>query len=442
MERTPKVLKEIRGNSGSHAFPSKFYIKSVLEAYPTFFTWQHVYNEASSSTLKTSLQTAVLDAKDALAEDSTVLSTSYVENQNRYLESSLNLIQYELAHTAYNDAFALLHALSEHVDEVVAVVTKDISSEGALDLVYRKDLLSTYFEFLGLEANLRSNIEDAAKHYKTGASFSERNTSVKLKLASLHLDLGEHEEAKQIFDHLLALWSEELETANTPTSTTTTDNEDDAIYADARSSPNTSLSHGDKKNVPSKEEILFNRAWVYIHRASLFIARDAEGNYREDAIEKAISDLDNAIKDTGKRIPKLFVFSIYTQDLFPASPYIFIMFLSREWRFRCFYLAKSIFEEEILVLRFRFSSCSEPCTFLLKYIYLSFFTWHCFVLPQLLLTPLILFRSKYLTRARSEGCSIHRAFEECPHFDPNEDCGKFSCFQFFWLAVLTLFMSL
>lgn len=84
--------------------------------------------------------------------------------------------------------------------------------------------------------------------------------------------------------------------------------DDESAFSDARSSPpavdEDNSNHGNSDNTPVLGSILateaVRRAWCLIHRASLWIGRDANGTFQENAIEKALADLDEALPLVGK----------------------------------------------------------------------------------------------------------------------------------------------
>ncbi len=306
-QRTATTLKELRSNTNAmktRDFPSKSFIRSILESYPNYFGWKVAFGPSS---MKESLQAAVLDSKVNIAP-------GLHDANNRYLENSLNLIHYELVHENYQDAFALLHALEEDVD-----------NNAILGDFTLKHLISSYQELRGLEVQLRSfaHSEDALSIYRQAAEANPNNLSVCLKVASVLLDLGRLDDAKQEFDKLLVQWNESKATTNeepvivnAPGSgaSLTGDEEGDEVFSDARAgSPSCS-------SVDASTDIALiraYRAWILIHRASYFIARDSLGNYQPNAVENGLKDLDEAARLTGKSL-SLSLWHFYLQCLFPA----------------------------------------------------------------------------------------------------------------------------
>lgn len=85
--------------------------------------------------------------------------------------------------------------------------------------------------------------------------------------------------------------------------------DDETAFSDARSSPptvNDDSNHGGDKTAVLGSTLAteaVRRSWSLIHRASLWIGRDANGKFQDNAIENALTDLDEAHQLVGKSPP-------------------------------------------------------------------------------------------------------------------------------------------
>jgi tetratricopeptide (TPR) repeat protein len=117
-----------------------------------------------------------------------------------------------------------------------------------------REMLSTVVELCGTEKYLKCNMDEAIIDFKQAIQLNEYNYEAELKLASIHLELGELDNAEKCYESILS----KVDSLESPT-----------------------------KNIA--------KAWVFLHRSSLWITRSVDGTFRNDAIEKSMKDIDQAL---------------------------------------------------------------------------------------------------------------------------------------------------
>lgn len=198
-----------------------------------------------------------------------------VDDLNQKFETGLNLIRSDIANDLFASAFEILGQL------------KPLANDELLS----KSLASLFHELVGAEAHLTCNMALASSEYARAIELSPANASAQLKALSLLLEMGESKKAAEGYDKLFETWSQPL--SSTPSDDFSQIDGEDAEYSDAMPSPTTSA------DIETPEKLAINRAWLLIHRATLWVTRDETGSYLPDAINKSLGDLELSLSDSG-----------------------------------------------------------------------------------------------------------------------------------------------
>ena len=294
VELTPKKLKELRAASveSKKPFPSKSYCRNFFEAYPSSYAWKSQFYGASREDLVAAVEK--FKAQYQETPSGTV--------QDLY-QSALDLIKYDFSHDAYKKAFETLRGLP--------VVS--LSEENQVESLTYRSLLSLYHELIGTEFHLLFQIDAALKEFERAIELMPKNIDAQLKLSSLLLENGEREKALESYGRLLSLLQEQSDDGELVNASGDDAKSDSDSFADARSSPIVSP----RLESESKELKTAYRAWVYNHRASLWVSRDDNGLYNPDAFSKAIADVEKTIAESGKR-DFFLSFLLQLADSFPC----------------------------------------------------------------------------------------------------------------------------
>jgi tetratricopeptide (TPR) repeat protein len=126
--------------------------------------------------------------------------------------------------------------------------------------------LCALYDILGTVHHLKCNFNMAVDSYQTAIKLNKNNLDPNLKLAAIYLELGELENARKIYDMLC------------------------------------------------ESQMGLNLAWSLIHRSSLWITKNEKGDFIENAINLANSDIDKALELTGKYFCLVYIFHINICD--------------------------------------------------------------------------------------------------------------------------------
>ena len=157
------------------------------------------------------------------------------------INESLQKVLYDLVNNRYSSAFAEVNALR------ATLTGTDVEGDNAT--------ISTVLELCGTEKYLKCNLDEAINDFQLALKSNEHNFEAHLKLASIYVELGELSNAEKCYEDILS----KVETT-------------DSLI----------------KNIDC--------AWVLVHRSSLWVARNEEGVFLADAIEKAICDIDRSLE--------------------------------------------------------------------------------------------------------------------------------------------------
>jgi tetratricopeptide (TPR) repeat protein len=282
IERTPKTLKELRSSQAKkHHLPSKAYCRNFFEAYPSVYSWKNQFFGVSRESLSEAFQRTKRE-QTSNRDDSSLLLKSF--------ESASDLMKFDFSNDCYKKAFETLHELP------VLSVLEENKTEGTAI----RSLLSFYHEMIGTEFHLLFQIVDASREFERAIELFPRNIDAQLKYNAVLLENGEKGKALELYSKLLSLLQENRTNSSSVSSEGGRgDDKSDTLsesFADARSSPLQFLSLESEK----KELKTAYRAWIHNHRASLWVSRDENGYYASDAFQKAIDDIDQSIRESGK----------------------------------------------------------------------------------------------------------------------------------------------
>lgn len=271
LSRVGPTLTSIR-NSKDRQLPSKAFLRTFFEAYPSIYAWRVAYEDADRDSLAQTLNTAKENA-----------------DHIQILLSGLEVIRYDIVHEAITVALNNLHSIAESV----STVQKDSSSHDQRT----RSAISQYYELVGTEAHLKADLDAARAQYELALKNFPENVSCQLKLVSLLNDLGEQDAARVMLESSLAV---QTSTSAPPSPQReierTGESLDESFYSDTVTGPPLSTADDEDAAVVGSKvsQVAVQRAWCLIHRASLWIARDVHGSFQEDAIPKALADLEEA----------------------------------------------------------------------------------------------------------------------------------------------------
>lgn len=169
LSKVAPALAEIRNNK-NRSLPSKAYLRTFLEAYPSIYSWRVAYEGADRDSL-------------AQAFNAAKANTS---NASQILITGLEVIRFDIVHEAMTVAMTNLHSLEEAVKLLCQVSPAELTLK-------TRSALSQYHELLGTEAHLKADLDTARMEYDLGLLSFAENLSCQLKLVSLFNDLGDIE---------------------------------------------------------------------------------------------------------------------------------------------------------------------------------------------------------------------------------------------------------
>lgn len=283
IERTPKTLKDLRSVQKKRSLPSKAYCRNFMEAYPNSYAWKDTYYGVAREELASNYAKSRAEIPDSSS------SSSDKQAINAVLEAGLELVKYDLAHEAYKKAFETLRDIP-------------FASLDATSLL--PSLASLYHELRGTELHLMFQMQDALKEYEQATTLNPANITAQLKYNSVLLENGEREQALASYSQLIAILQKSVSDAKDKTKEKEEDADFDKVndkssdedFFDARASP---VSLPLSLEQESKEAKIAYMAWVFNHRASLWVSRDENGFFASDALVKAIEDLDTSLNLSG-----------------------------------------------------------------------------------------------------------------------------------------------
>ena len=222
---TKGILDQVRNSSENKALPSKSYCRNFLEAFPSIHEW--------------SLKYKGFDRNELLSKIENV-----GENIVLKLESELELVYYDLCHASYSRAFEKVNALV--IDDLDATLPNE------------SNLISIVAELKGTETFLRRDLKDAISFFKDALKYNSINVEASLKLASLHVELGELDEASDILATVIKIIDEK-----------------------------------------SDESLLYLKAWTLLHKATLSCSKDMNFILKAENIENGLNDIELVLAMTG-----------------------------------------------------------------------------------------------------------------------------------------------
>lgn len=167
LSKVGPTLADIRNNK-NRSLPSKAYLRTFLEAYPSIYAWR----VATESVDRDSLAQAFNAAKASTIIPSHILITG------------LELVRFDIVHEAMGVAMTNLHSLQEVVNLLYQGSPSDLNLK-------TRSAISQYHELLGTEAHLKADLDTAKMEYDLGMLSFPENLSCQLKLVTLLNDLGD-----------------------------------------------------------------------------------------------------------------------------------------------------------------------------------------------------------------------------------------------------------
>jgi tetratricopeptide (TPR) repeat protein len=279
VEKADKTLTDIRVNASGNqrSLPSKAYCRNSMEAYPNCYEWKHHYYGISRDQLWQSYQ----ETKER-TETSIASSSASLVDWITFVEKALDVVKYDLSHDAFKKSFDLLNEVSSLSSSFASSAATSSSSS----------ILSVFHELLGTYYHLLFKIEEATKEYEKSLGYDSSNINAHLKFSVVLLENGERENALSYLNHLLSLLGGENKSTATSSSSSSSLSASSSSFHDK-------LIASSFESIP-REKMIAYRSWIYNHRATLVIARDENGQFVENALEKALNDLEAALNESGK----------------------------------------------------------------------------------------------------------------------------------------------
>lgn len=276
----------------------------MLETFPNTFTWRRLVDQTTRANLVAKLQ----DAKDKfnlMAPDAEQMQRS--DAALEVLKATLDVVQLDLSQDNVAAGFGVLRAAED------AARSLYVEEKEPEDQVVRQHL-SQFFELLGTEAQFKSLPAFALRCYRHSYALSELNFSVQLKLAALYLELDVESAAVAIYERLLSgSGPVGKEVAVDDGSAAETDD----VSVNSRRSTGSFSSQVLPLGL-SLDSPKLRQAWTQLHRAALYVQRQADGKYLPDAVTKAVDALEQLVlAPLGKSLCPAAV-SAYSQGLFPT----------------------------------------------------------------------------------------------------------------------------
>jgi tetratricopeptide (TPR) repeat protein len=251
LKDTIAIFAKIR-SSKDRQLPTRSYCRNFLETFPSQHRWISKYKD--SCELKNELEENINNAKES-------------GDNIDILDYTLRLASYNIANGTYSSGFQLVKECEANVLSLELLSNKDKVTPSS---VHHAVLLSLQMELYGTELHLKCNLNDSMLAYQRALVYNPLNFEASLKLASIHLEIGEFDDAE-------------------------------AMYATVLSQMNDESSAVDTKEIDTskKDNIMCDKAWVLLHRSSLWISRKEGGGYRPQACDKSIEDIDAVLNLTG-----------------------------------------------------------------------------------------------------------------------------------------------
>lgn len=288
------VVKKLR-NSPGRKLPTKAYCRNFLENFPSTHHWTALYkdnNKEASDKIKAGLEDAIEKVKQNNNNNNNG-SDGAEGNSEALMEATLNLAFFHLVNGYHDKGFEL-------VKEAGAIAR----SEGAN--IKNIKLLSQQRELEATELHLRCCLNHAIEVYNEALTICPSNFEASLKLAQIYIELGDEQEAERIFESVMATVcaaGESESESEAPTTKTVPDSDDDTPTSPSvPSSPQAtaSASASASASAAAASSVACNKAWVLLSRANLWIAKDANGKFKSDAVDKAMKDINEAHALIGK----------------------------------------------------------------------------------------------------------------------------------------------
>lgn len=187
--------------------------------------------------------------KPKSSEPTTRAAAAFAEQ----LPTKLQEIWLDVISDRFEGAFAALSSFC--LSEKVAITQHCGPSDGAEQRLTRD--LSALFDLKGTEFQLRGDWMGAEQSYRNAIALDGNNPEPALKLGSIYAESGHRMQAQQIYDVLCS------------------------------------------------SQTGIGLAWSLVHRASLWVSKDASGAFEADGVGLALADIEKVLEITG---------------LFPSSP--------------------------------------------------------------------------------------------------------------------------
>ncbi|KAJ1436684.1 hypothetical protein B484DRAFT_358615 [Ochromonadaceae sp. CCMP2298] len=274
LKTSPALFKKTRAEGTHRVLPSKSHCRNFLESYPSMQLWREQYQTVAREDLA-----AVMVGAEA--------------GSSELLQSTLELVCWDLVHNDFSTAFATLATLPLPADWTDSPEEPSLleAVEGGQQLQYvlpftqdaapsLAELHSLQCELLGFELHLRCQLKGAIAGYAQALRYLPCNLDARLKLANVYLEQGDvavavdkYQVTLQAFVAIKSTLAKEEEAAG--------------------EGPEAEVQLA---GVASKQALLcIMKAWTLLHRVSVFVTRNDEGEYPANAIVDAMSDVDAAI---------------------------------------------------------------------------------------------------------------------------------------------------
>ena len=239
--------------------PTKSYCRTFFEALPSIYRWREQFKNVNREELASRW-------KKSLANP---ISTS---NKEEACVAALELAACDFSRNAFSKGFETINAALVACGETQESTMEDASHTGNGDNA-RFKALSQLWTMKGSEHILMRRDRQALEALKRAVALDPTNLDASLTQAIGHLEMVEVSKAESIYNA--------CQSVNKLLQNPSKNNGGKAAAAAAASSSRTSSS-GMSTTV--------REAWVLVHRAAMWIAREDNGNFRPDAINKVCFD--------------------------------------------------------------------------------------------------------------------------------------------------------
>ena len=184
------------------------------------------------------------------ASVSTVVNIKSIDKKvlSEFVSSAVALARCDLSHNVFSRGF-----------ETVGIAMSAFKDGEEIPEGVDKQIMAELLMLRGIEHLLRRNNSAALATARKATELAPDNIDAALVLATIHLELIEHDQAEAIYTQLLST-----------------------------------------ADVGSAAAAAATTAWILVHRASLWVTRDTSGGFRPDAVSKAMKDIDSAMSITGR----------------------------------------------------------------------------------------------------------------------------------------------